>query len=147
LAYNRLVFPLLLILGILAVISLWGFLLWMLLRTVFTVLSGWNGLAQRYRAGTPPPVWDWYGQTVKVGAVRYRHSMRVAARPDGLYLGGSALLWHTPLRVPWSEMVNARKSSFYGKAAVAVDVGSPRVGTLEFPAELYSAIWKTATRR
>jgi hypothetical protein len=44
-------------------------------------------------------------------------------------------------------MVSATPSSFYGRPAVAVQVGTPMLAMLEFPAELYRAIYAAAARR
>lgn len=131
---------LILVVAILAGILVWGLLLWLCVRGVFVVLSGWNELERRYPAPQPPSAWGWRSQTVKVGAVRYRRCMRVAALPDGLYLAEAGLLRHPPLRIPWHEITGAAASSFYGRPSVAVTVGSPPVGRLEFPVELYDAI-------
>lgn len=145
--YNQSMFALLLTAAIIAGIALWSLLLWALVRFVFAALSGWNQLAQRFPAPALPQAWHWYGETVKVGSVRYRRCMKVAALPDGLYLAASGLLRHPPLRIPWTQMVSAAPSSFYGRPAVAVQVGAPVVATLEFPAELYQAIYTSAPRR
>ena len=134
-------FAFLLVFGILAGILVFGLCLWMLVRTVFVVLSGWNNLALRYRAPRPPAGWQWFGQTVKVGAVRYRRCMRVAALPDGLYLGEAGLMRHPPLRVPWSEMHSPYNTTVYGRPYVGVCVGNPPAGTLEFPRDLYGAMY------
>jgi hypothetical protein len=132
--------PAFLVSAILAGILLWGLLLWTVLRAVFVKLSGWNELARRYPALEPVRIWHWRGQTVKVGAVRYRRTMRVAALPDALYLAESGLLRHQPLRIPWPELAGAAPSSFYGRPSVAVTVGRPPAGIIEFPVPLYDAI-------
>jgi len=118
--------------GILA----WGAILYLLLRRVFDKLSGWNGLAALYRAPCPPPVWHWKHQTVKVGAVRYRRSMHVAAPPEGLWLAEAGLLRHPVLFIPWSELRNPAETRFYGRRAVRLEAGP---GTVELPTELYNA--------
>ncbi len=140
LPYNPGVFVFLLVAGILTVILLWGLLLWWVLRQVFARLSGWNDLARRYPAARTPAAWRWRNQTVKVGLIRYRRAMRVAALPDGLYLAESGLLRHPPLRIPWREIGPGTPATVYGRPFIAVAVGVPPVGTLEFPAELYRAL-------
>jgi hypothetical protein len=139
-------FAFLMVTAILAGILVWGLLIWGFVRLVFVGLSGWNRLARCYPAPATHPGWQWRGQTVKVGQVRYRRCMNLAVLPDGLYLAASGLLRHPPLRIPWSQIVSAAPGSFYGRPAVAVQVGSPPVATLEFPAELYQAIYEAATR-
>ncbi len=130
--------------AILAGVLIWGLLIWLVVYGVFGVLSGWKDLARRYPAPQAIETWHWFGQTVKVGAVRYRRSMRVAALPDGLYLAVSGLLRNPPVRIPWQEMTGATPSSVYGHPCVAVTVGTPRVATVEFRAELYNAIYAAA---
>ncbi len=127
---------------ILAGIAAWGFLLWLVIRTVFARLSGWDALARRFAAvAGRAPVWDWRGETVKVGAIRYRRCVRLAVDERGLCLAEAGLLRHARLWIPWEEMGEAEASSFYGKPAMRVTVGRPAVGTLEFPVALYQAVW------
>lgn len=110
--------PELLVLAILGGICVWGLLLWMGLRALFAKLSGWNRLAARYRAAGAEPSWQWRGQTVKVGLVRYRRTIRLAAAAEGLHLAETGLLRHPALCIPWCEMTRARPSSFYGRPSV-----------------------------
>lgn len=117
--------------------------LWWVVRAVFARLSGWNRLALRYPAPGPPPFWQWRGQTVKVGAIRYRRCVQLAAMPDALYLAERGLLRHPLLRIPWSELQQATEGSFYGHPAVRVSIGAPPVGALEFRHELYRSIAAT----
>lgn len=118
-------------------ILLWGLLLFLGIRLVFDRISGWNQLAARYRAPHPPPQWDWRHQTVKVGAVRYRRTMRLAVRPEGLYLDEAGILRHPVLCIPWSELRNPMETRFYGRQAVRWQAGP---GTVELPVELYNAV-------
>jgi hypothetical protein len=138
--------PTILIFAILSGILLWGLMAWVVLRTVFVKLSGWDRLSARFRVSRPPEDWDWRKQTVKVGSVRYRRTVNLAVRPEGLYLADSGLLWHPPLCVPWVEMTKARRSSVYGRPAVSVSIGTPVIGTLEFYAQLYQEIQARASR-
>ena len=140
--YNRSVFAVLLVAAILGGITLWGLLLWALIRAVFSRLSGWNQLADRYPAARAPGVWHWSGQTVRVGNVRYRHTIRLSAQPEALYLQETGLMRHPRLSVPWPEMHSASAGSFYGRPSVRVCVGKPPVGTLEFPLDLYRALFR-----
>ena len=136
----------LLILAILGCGLLGAWLLWAGLRAVFTALGGWKELARRYRAPQLPETWQWTGQTVKVGMVRYRHSMRVAALTDGLYLALSGLLPQPALRIPWTDLRTATPTTVYGRPFVRVGLGMPPSATVEFPTELYNAIYRAAPR-
>lgn len=138
--------PELLVLAILGGICVWGLLLWTGLRALFAKLSGWNRLAARYRAAGAEPSWQWRGQTVKVGLVRYRRTIRLAAAAEGLHLAETGLLRHPALCIPWCEMTRARPSSFYGRPSVEVSVGMPAIGTIEFYAPLFHEIDLAAAR-
>ena len=48
--------------------------------------SGWAELAKRYPAEDPPAGQEFAWQTVRVGMVRYRHSVTVIIAPQGLWL-------------------------------------------------------------
>jgi hypothetical protein len=129
------------VLAILCAIVLWMLVLWTVLRAVFTALSGWKRLAERYRPPGPPPAWTWRGQTVKVGAVRYRRSMRLSPTPAGLWISEAGLLRHPTLCIPWAELHSPAATSVYGRPFVRLSVGLPPAGSLEFPAGLYQALY------
>ena len=145
-AYNRCMSGLFMAAAILVGIALWGLVLFAVVRVVFRRLSRWNSLAGRYRAPSLPGVWQWSRQTIKVGGIRYRHCVRLAAFPDGLYVGGPGWLGHPPLRIPWPDMQHVVSSSFYGRPSVRVTVGSPPAGTLEFPRDVYCTIYERSRR-
>ena len=50
--------PTILIFAILSGILLWGLMAWVVLRTVFVKLSGWDRLSARFRVSRPPEDWD-----------------------------------------------------------------------------------------
>ena len=78
--------------------------------------------------------------------MRYRRCIRVAALPDALYLGEAGLMRHPPLRIPWQEMHDAFSTTVYGRPFVGVSVGMPPAGTLEFPLDLYNAMYMAIAR-
>ncbi|MBI3684133.1 MAG: hypothetical protein HY235_27485 [Acidobacteria bacterium] len=141
--YNRSVFAVLLVAAILGGIALWGLLLWALIRAVFSHLSGWKQLAERYAAPRAPDVWHWLKQTVQVGKIRYRRTIRLSVQPEALYLQETGLMRHPRLCIPWQEMHSASATCFYGRPSMRVCVGRPPVGTLEFPLDLYQALFRS----
>lgn len=133
---------------ILSGITLWGALLWALIRAVFFRLSGWNKLAQRYGAARKPDAWNWSRQTVRAGRIRYRRSIRLSVQRDALFIQETGLLRHPLLAIPWAEMHSPSASRVYGRPAMKVCVGRPLVGTLEFPLDLYyDAVARCAAAR
>jgi hypothetical protein len=130
-----------LVAAILAGITAFGLILWGTLCRLFLTLSGWNRLAGKYPAPRPLPPWNWTGQTVRVGSVRYRRCMRISAQPDGLYLAEGGLLRHPALRLPWSELHSPSRCNVYGRPAIRLSIGRQPDTTVEFPLELYHAIW------
>jgi hypothetical protein len=127
--------------AIFGAILLWSLLLWLLLRIVFLVLSGWHSLARFYAAPQGPHVWQYEAKTVKVGAVRFRRSVRLAAQDDGLYIGLAGLLRFPSLRIPWQDIYGTRASHFYGRPSIRVHVGLPPITTLDFPWDLFDAVF------
>ena len=136
-------FAVLLVAAILGGIALWGLLLWALIRAVFSHLSGWKRLAERFAAPRAPGVWHWSKQTVRVGNIRYRRTIRLSVQPEALYLQETGLMRHPRLSIPWPEMHSASAGRLYGRPSMKVCVGRPPVGTLEFRLDLYHALFRS----
>ncbi len=118
-----------------------GVLLFLAIRRMLDRLSGWTELAARYGARQAPAAWQWRHQTIRVGSVRYRRSMRIAAQPEGLYLDEAGILNHPVLCIPWSELRKAAPARFYGRPSMRVEAGP---GRIELPVELYDAVLRLA---
>ena len=126
--------------AILAVIALWGALLWLVIRAVFARLSGWNRLAVRYPATNPAPAWTWHGQTIQVGPVRFRNCVSAATTHACLHLRSPALFGFPALSIPWTELHSPAQVRVYRREAIQLQAGRPPIGAIGLPRELYEQI-------
>ena len=103
--------------------------------------DGWAELARRYSAGDPPVGQEYDLQTVRVGKVRYRRSVRVIVASQGLWLS-MQLKWarFAPIWVPWSDVHGVRQTSLYGRNAVRLSIGDPPAPAIVVYAGLFEAI-------
>jgi hypothetical protein len=103
--------------------------------------DGWAELARRHPAADPPPGQEYDLQTVRVGKVRYRRSVRVIVAPQGLWLS-MQLKWarFVPLWVPWSDVHGVHQTSLYGRSAVQLSIGDPPAPSIVVYAGLFEAI-------
>ncbi len=108
---------------------------------VFRGQSGWDALAARF-AATQGPVGQLYErQTIKVGPVRWRWSMRVGLSEYGLYLEPAmpigplrAVVRHPPLLIPWSELYIVGPGHIYLLwECTELGVGNPKIASLTVP--------------
>lgn len=147
LTYNRCVFVIFLIAEFFAATMMAGLLIGRFVETTLGYLSGWTVLGRRFKAARTPARWDWLGQTIKVGTVRYRRCLRLSAEPEGLYICEASLMRAVPLCIPWGEIHHVGPVLLDGKNAAAVAVGTPPAAVLEFPAALYRSIQATVHER
>jgi len=120
-----------------------GLALFLAIRKLIDGLSGWSHLAACYRAPQSPAAWQWERRTIRVGAVRYRRCIRLAAQPEGLYIEEAGLPGHAILCIPWSDLRNPMPSRFYGRPSVRLQAGP---GTIELPVELYESVFHPAAQ-
>ena len=113
-------------------------LMWWAILKLFSRLCGWPRLAARYRAPCEPPGQKLTGQSLGIGAIRFRNSMTLSIGSEGLYL--SALLLRPPLLIPWREFGWGGETKIYGKPAIRLTVGHPEVGAITLWAGQYAAI-------
>ena len=139
------------ILSILFVFISIGFALLVLAGLVFFVValamrlsgraSGWAELAKRYPAQEPPVGEEFAWQTVRVGIVRYRHSVRVIVAPEGLWLSMQLqLAKFPPLYIPWEEIKGTQNTRLYSRKAVQLSIGEPPAGTIAVYVKLFEAM-------
>lgn len=83
-------------------VTLWIFILW-----IFSYVSGWRRLAERYRHRS-----DFQGefirfQTARMNLVNYKNVLHLGLSRQGLYLNQMVLfgLFHKPVLIPWEEIV------------------------------------------
>jgi len=85
------------------------------------LMSGWNRLAQRFRADQPfvGTVWKFQCAQFRYG-MNYNNCVTVGAGAEGLYLAMLPLarLGHAPLLIPWNEITEQPKDTFFGPVFV-----------------------------
>ena len=91
-----------------------------------------------------------HGQTVQIGAVRWRRCVSVCMTPEGLHLVMPSpgallkvlgLMGKQPIFIPWTEIVGAEPARLFMLPGYRLLVGSPVVATVTVYSELYSAIY------
>lgn len=117
--------------------------------------GSWAGLSERYPAveatssvvAAPSAR---HGQTIQVGAVRWKRCVSVCITPEGLHLlmpsPGAllkvlGLMGKQPIFIPWSEIVGAEPARLFMLSGYRLLIGNPLVATVTMYAELYSAIY------
>lgn len=103
--------------------------------------SGWEELTRRYPAADPPAGQEFARQTVRVGMVRYRHSVQVILAPLGLWLSMQLKMARfPPLFIPWDEVKGTEPTRLYSRKAVRLSIGEPLAATVDVYAELFEAM-------
>jgi hypothetical protein len=118
-------------------------LFWMLVVGLISLLSGWQRLAERYRA-TVPTVGPTVGETLHmqngmIGWARYNGVLTLTAGPSGLFMEVFPLFRfaHPRLLIPWQEFRNARVEERFWQKQVRADIGFPTLVTVRLPAALF----------
>ena len=101
---------------------------YLILHLVFMAISGWGRLARSFAALDPPRGPRYTGQTVGVGAARFRNCATLCATPGGLYL--STFLLRPALLIPWREFRGTAPATVYNQPAMRVSIGAPEIGSL-----------------
>ncbi len=122
-------------------VLLWALVLWTGISALLLRLSGWKRLAERYPLPHPPPPWTWCGQTLRVGAVRYRRCVSLARTPGGIWISDLKLFRHPALCLPWPELHSPASCTVYGRPFVRLTVGRPAAATIDLPADLYRVLF------
>lgn len=103
--------------------------------------SGWAELARRYPAEERPAGQEFTWQTVRVGMIRYRHSVRVILTPQGLWLSMQLQVARfSPLFIPWDEVKATQQARLYSRKAVQLSIGEPSVATIVVYKQLFEAM-------
>ena len=118
---------------------------WTLIIGLISILSGWQGLAQRYRATLPPSGQKWTWQYGMIGWAGYRGVLTLTANDAGLFM---EVMWifgfgHPRLFIPWQEFREAKVSHFFTRQ-VKAKIGFPTVATVRLPAAVFE---ETAGRK
>jgi hypothetical protein len=99
--------------------------MWLLIGTVLAELSGWPGLARRYRAATAPEGAHLSGQVVSFGWCSERNVTRLVVSAEGLYLRPMILFRfrRPPLLVPWHDLAHESERRILGSRQYALKIG------------------------
>ncbi|MBX7165721.1 MAG: hypothetical protein K1X74_05175 [Pirellulales bacterium] len=115
------------------------------LLAMFAGASGWRGLAKDFPLSRLPPRAVLHGQSLRVGAVRYKRCATLGADGQGLYLA-VPLPRHQPLLIPWSAVVSTAASRFWGSSAVDVTLRGSQAYTIRVPIRAVQELPELARR-
>jgi hypothetical protein len=119
---------------------------WALVIGLISLLSGWQRLAQRYRATLPPTGRCWTWQYGMVGWAGYNGVLNLTANNQGLFM---EVLWlfgfgHPRLFIPWQDFREAKIVNYFFRRQVKAQVGFPPLATIHLPAMVFE---ETAGRK
>jgi hypothetical protein len=113
--------------------------LWCLIVWSVSYLSGWQRLAERYRATLPVygKRWDW--QSGNVGWASYGGVLILTTNAQGLFMEVFFLfgLGHPRLFIPWRDFHQVERKDLLWQHEVRVKVGSPATATLRLPVAVF----------
>lgn len=121
------------------VIPLIMVIFWILVIALISHLSGWQRLAQRYRATLPPAGRSWHWQHGLIGWAGYNGVLTLTAGAEGLFMEVFFPfgIGHPPLFIPWREMYQVERKNVLWRRQVQVKVGFPPLATLRLPAAVF----------
>ena len=119
---------------------------WVLVIGAISHLSGWQRLAQRFRATLPPSGKVWYWQRGMVGWSGYNGVLTLTANDQGLFMETFWLFGfgHPRLFIPWHEFREAKVSNYVFYRQVKAKIGFPPLATVRLPAKVFE---ETAGRK
>lgn len=99
-------------------------------------ISGWNQLAQRYRALQPATGQQWSWQYGMIGWAGYNGVLKLTANGEGLFMENIWLFsfGHPRLFIPWHEFRDAKVAYYFFRRQVKAQVGFPPIATVRLPA-------------
>lgn len=112
---------------------------WCCVMALVAYLSGWQRLAQRYRATLPVYGKRWNWQSGNVGWASYGGVLILTTNPQGLFmeLFFPFGIGHPRLFIPWRDLHHAERKDFLWQREVKVQVGLPPLATLRLPAAVF----------
>lgn len=115
------------------------FVMMTVMYRAFAAGSGYDELARRFPATHVPAGPRYDGQSIRIGAVRWRWATTMIFGPEGLYLALMPTLpvlgrpWfnhHPAVLIPWGEFRAATRGMLYWQSAVSLTVGEPRLAVI-----------------
>jgi hypothetical protein len=142
-------FPIILI--ILCTIVLLLFIVALLMSLIFFMLfqmGAWRSLAQHYGTTSNPTGTIYKGQTIKVGAIRWRFTTTIGASAQGLYIAVaplpgflSRIVQHPPLLIPWPDIRVVGPGHIYQLwQAIEFSIGNPQIASITVTKKLYEEV-------
>ncbi len=115
--------------------------MWCAIMLLLSRLGGWHRLAQQFPAPAERRGTRFGMQSAKVGWVSYGNCVTIHAAPDGIFLEVWPLfrLGHAPLLLPWHAMHNIRVNQILWLSLVSVDIGEPRITTIQLSKKVFDA--------
>lgn len=111
--------------------------MWLFVSLLMSYLSGWQGLAKRYRATGDFDGPVWHRQSGQFGMVGLRNVLHLGANHQGLSLSMMILFrfGYAPLFIPWSDIVASPKKKWF-LHGMQYRLGGPTGPTLWVRADL-----------
>lgn len=108
----------------------WCFVIWLI-----SIISGWQRLAQRYRATQPAMGKKWFSQYGFVNGARYGNILNLTTNEEGIFLEAIPLFSfnHARLFIPWRDLHNPTPVTFRYRDFYQVEIGNPATDTLRLP--------------
>lgn len=125
------------------------FVMMTVMYRAFAAGSGYNELARRFPATYVPVGQRYDGQSIRIGAVRWRRAATMLFAPEGLYLallpampvlGNPAFNRHPAVLIPWSEIKAGTPATLYWQRAVALTIGQPTIAVITIHQPFFSLI-------
>lgn len=114
-------------------------LFWALVIGFISLISGWQRLAQRYRATEPATGQRWTWQRGMVGWAGYNNVLTLTANEQGLFMEVMRLFGfgHPRLFIPWHEFREAKVVNYFLRRQVKAKIGFPPLATVHLPAAVF----------
>lgn len=99
--------------------------------------SGWNAMAGIYAYNGPEPADIRPRQTLMVGRVQYRNTVKFALLPEGMYL--QTRFNQQALLIPWRAFSGCQPTTLYWQKAYTLSIGNPVPGSITLLSPLFNA--------
>ncbi len=122
-------------------------LMWLLVTTGLSVVSGWFRLMKAFPNRLEEPLAKFQLELAALGGVGMRSILRLSVCPSGMRVGILRLFgpFSRDFFVPWEAIGVTRKKEFFQNVGV-ISFGQPAVGTLSLPSEELDRIARAAGR-
>ncbi len=114
-------------------------LMWCAGLWLISQLSGWNRLAQRYRASQSAVGKRWAWQDGRIGWAGYNGVLILTANAEGLFM---EVFWlfgisHPRLFIPWRDFHQVERKDSLWRHQVRANIGLPPLATMRLPAVVF----------